>query len=250
MEEKNLEKVKYNTTVIVPMRSGSKGIKNKNIKVFRGLELFYWTIKKLYHLLKLGKINKIIVSSDSDWYLEMVKLRFYFMTEEELILSKRSDDLATSFSTTEEVCLNELYKYGIYNGVLGIVEVTSPLIPIDSLDLMLDSIDDCVDSSFIVYEDIGQFWKCPKPKFEWGALYTDRKMRQQEDASLYREVGAWAIKVDKFLKNRVRIVHPCKPVIIEKEYGLSINTIDEFNQAEILMKELAPQIFKDTGIYK
>ena len=245
-----VEKIKYNTTVIVPIRSGSKGIKNKNIKDFLGLSLFYWTIKKLYHLLKLGKISKIIVSSDSDWYLEMVRLRFYFMTEEELILSKRSDDLATSFSTTEEVCSNELYKYGIHTGVLGIVEVTSPLIPIDSLDMMLDSIDDCVDSSFIVYEDIGQFWKCTKPQFKWEAMYTDRKMRQQEDNSLYREVGAWAIKVDRFLKDKVRIVHPCKPVIIEKKYGLSINTIEEFNQAEILMKEYASQIYSECGLYK
>ncbi len=250
MEENNLEKVKYNVVCIVPLRSGSKGIKNKNIKIFLESPLFFWTIKKLYHLLKLGKISKIIISSDSDWYLEMVRLRFYFMTEEELILSKRSDTLATSFSTTEEVCLNELYKYGIYDGILGIVEVTSPLIPVDALDLMLDSIDDCVDSSFIVYEDIGQFWKCTKPNFEWEVMYTDRKMRQQEDNSLYREVGAWAIKVDKFLKNRVRIVHPCKPIIIEKEYGLSINTEDDFYYAEYLMKYLAPQIFRNTGIYK
>lgn len=247
--ENNLEKVRYNTTVIVPIRSGSKGIKNKNIKNFLDLPLFYWTIKKLYHLQKQGKINKIIVSSNSDWYLELVKLRFSFMSEERLILSKRTDDLATDFTTTEEVCLNELYKYGIYDGVLAIVEVTSPLIPINDLELMFDSIDDYADASFIVYEDIGQFWKCSKPNFMWEALYTDRKMRQQEDTSLYREVGAWAIKIPRFLKDRNRIVHPCNPVIIEKEYGLSINTIEEFNQAEVLMKEFAPQIFKDTGLY-
>lgn len=248
--ENNLEKPKYNTVVIVPMRSGSKGIKNKNIKDFLGLPLFYWTIKKLYHLLKLGKINKIIVSSDSDWYLELVKLRFYFMSEEDLILSKRIDDLATSFTTTEEVCINELYKYGIYEGVLGIVEVTSPLIPIEALNLMFNSIDDCVDSSFIVYEDIGQFWKCIKPDFKWEALYSDRKMRQEEDSPLYQECGAWAIKIERFLKDKVRIVLPCKPVIIEKEYGLSIDNEVDFDQAEVLMKEFAPQIFSHTGIYK
>lgn len=244
-----MEKIS-SVTVVVPIRSGSKGIKNKNIRDFLALPLFYWTIKKLYHLLKLGKINKIIVSSDSDWYLELVKLRFYFMTEEELVLSKRSDDLATNFTTTEEVCQDILDTYHIYEGILGIVEVTSPLIPIDSLDLMFNSIDEYADSSFIVYKDIGQFWQCKKPNYIWEALYTDRKMRQQEDSSLYREVGAWAIKIERFLKDKVRIVHPCRPVIIEKEFGLSINTIEDFNQAEILMKDLAPQIFRDTGIYK
>ncbi len=235
--------------IVVPMRSGSKGIKNKNVREFIGLPLFYWTIKKLYHLLKLGKISKIIVSSDSDWYLEMVRLRFYFMTEEELILSKRDSFLGTDLTTTEEVCQDILDTYNIYEGILGIVEVTSPLIPIDSLDLMFNFIDEYVDSSFIVYKDIGQFWQCKKPNYIWEALYTDRKMRQQEEAPLYREVGAWSIKIDRFLKDKVRIVPPCKPVIIEKEFGLSINTIEEFNQAEVLMKELAPQIFSNTGLY-
>ena len=249
--ENNLEKLKYNTTVIVPLRSGSKGIKNKNIKNFLDLPLYYWTIKKLYHLYKNGEINKIIVSSDSDWFLECVKLHFGLIFDvEALILSKRIDDLATSFTTTEEVCSNELYKYGIYTGILGIVEVTSPLIPIADLSLMFNSIDEYTDSSFIVYKDIGQFWKCSKPKFEWEAMYTDRKMRQQEDDALFREVGAWVIKVNRFLKDKVRIVHPCKPVIIDKLYGISINDETDFVNAESLMKENSAQIYKDCGLFR
>lgn len=244
------EFIPQNITVIVPLRSGSKGIKNKNIKDFIGLPLYYWSIKKLYHLYKLGKINKIIVSSDSDWYLEKVKLNFGLLFGEELILSHRSEDFSTSFSTTEETCLYELNKHGIYDGILGILEVTSPLIPINSLDLMFSSIDEYIDSSFIVYEDVAQFWRCIKPDYRWESLYKDRKMRQEEDNPLYREVGVWAIKIDRFLKDKIRIVQPSKPVIIAEEYGLSINNEDDFFYAEYLMKQNSPQIFKDTGIYK
>ena len=32
---------------IVPIRSGSKGIKDKNIKYIAGKPLFYWTLKSL-----------------------------------------------------------------------------------------------------------------------------------------------------------------------------------------------------------
>lgn len=251
LENNNPEKVRYNTTVIVPMRNGSKGIKNKNIKNFLDLPLFYWTIKKLYHLQKQGKINKIIVSSDSDWYLELVKLRFSFMSEGGLILSKRTDDLATDFTTTEETCINELYKYGIYDGVLGIVEVTSPLIPIDDLDLMFDSIDDYVDSSFIVYRDPFHFWKCTeKSNYKWEKLYHDRKMRQAQSEGLYKEAGAWCVKIPNFMEIKNRIIDPVSPIIIDKKFGLSIDDEDDFFYAEELMKKYASQIFKDTGLYK
>ncbi len=236
--------------IVVPMRSGSKGIKNKNIKEFMGLPLYYWTIKKLCHLYKIGKISKVIISSDNDWYLEKVKLDFDLIFGEGLILSKRPDSLGTDVTTTEDVCLFELQKYSIYDGILGIVEVTSPLIPIGYLDLMFSSIDEYNDSSLIVYEDIGQFWKCSKPEYKWEKLYTDRKMRQFEDDGLFREAGAWAIKVDRFLKDKNRTVFPVSPVIINKDFGISINTEDDFYYAEYLMKQFAPQIYKDCGIYK
>jgi len=245
IEEKLME-----TTVIVPMRSGSKGIKNKNIKTFLGLPLYFWTVKKLLHLFNIGKISKVIVSSDSDWYLEKVKISFGKLFNEGLILSKRNDDLGTDFTTTEEVCLYLLNKHNIYDGILGIVEVTSPLIPINSLALMFDSINEYIDSSFIVYKDIGQFWKCNNSTNEWEKQYSNRKMRQEEGSPLFREVGAWAIKIDRFLKDKDRIVYPTSPIIIDKEYGISINDQNEFNYAEKLMEELSPQIYSNCGLYE
>ena len=40
------------------------------------------------------------------------------------------------------------------------------------------------------------------------------------------------------------------PIVINKEYGLSINTEEDFYYAEYLMKENAPQIFAHTGVYE
>lgn len=237
-------------TVLIPMRSGSKGLKNKNIKSFTGLPLFYWTIKKLYNLMLEGKIDKVIVSSDSDWYLSSVESNFYFM-KDNLILSKRPDYLSTSTTTTEEVCLHELEKHNINEGILSIIEITSPLIPVDALSLMFYAIGDNIISSFIVYKDIGQFWKCNKTNgYKWEKLYTDRKMRQQETEILYREVGAWSVKVEEFKQYKNRIIDPCSAIIINKEFGLSINDENDFSYAEMLMKENSSQIYKDLGLYR
>ncbi len=47
---------------IIPARGGSKGIKNKNIKLLNKKPLIYWTIKEA---LKVKDFSKIIVSTDS-----------------------------------------------------------------------------------------------------------------------------------------------------------------------------------------
>ena len=238
-------------TVIVPMRSGSKGIKNKNIKEFSGLPLYYWTIKKLYNLSCIGKVNKIIVSSDNDWYLDRVKTSFSFMKEDTLILSKRPDYLSTNVATTEEVCIHELEKHNIDDGILSIVEVTSPLIPVDSLSLMFSAIDEDTWSSFLVFPDIGQYWRCNnRNDYKWEKLYSDRKMRQKENEILYKEAGAWSVKIDKFKEYKNRIVGSCMPIVVDKEFGLSINDENDFSYAEFLMKEYSAQVFKDIGLYK
>ena len=55
---------------IIPARSGSKGIKNKNIIDYNGKPLIAWSIEQAIK----SKYNmKIIVSSDSDEYIEISK---------------------------------------------------------------------------------------------------------------------------------------------------------------------------------
>ena len=50
---------------IIPLRSGSKGIRNKNLINFKGDKLINFTIKKL---LKIKKIKRIFVLTDSKSY--------------------------------------------------------------------------------------------------------------------------------------------------------------------------------------
>lgn len=55
---------------IIPARSGSKRIKNKNIIKFNNKPLIYYTIQ---FAKKLNFVNKIIFSSDSNKYLNLAK---------------------------------------------------------------------------------------------------------------------------------------------------------------------------------
>ena len=81
-----------NILCIIPARSGSKGIKHKNIKLFRGKPLLIWSIIQA----KQCKYNmKILVSTDSEEYLNIAKkagAEVPFLRPKEL-----SGDLSTDY---------------------------------------------------------------------------------------------------------------------------------------------------------
>ena len=60
-----------NTIAVILARGGSKGIPNKNIKIFNGLPLVAWSVIQA----KISKkISKIYLSSDSNKILNIGKI--------------------------------------------------------------------------------------------------------------------------------------------------------------------------------
>ena len=55
---------------IIPARSGSKGIKNKNIRLLNKKPLIYWTIKTALK----SKLDNVIVSTDSNKIKKFLKI--------------------------------------------------------------------------------------------------------------------------------------------------------------------------------
>lgn len=55
-------------TAVIPVRAGSRRLKNKNISAFNGTNLL---VNKIRQLQKVPEVDRIVVSSDSDLMLEM-----------------------------------------------------------------------------------------------------------------------------------------------------------------------------------
>jgi len=79
--------IKKDTLCIIPARSGSKGIKNKNIIKFRSYPLLKYSIDFAN---KLKFVKKIIVSTDSQRYLNISKK--YLVTTDKLRPKSLSKD--------------------------------------------------------------------------------------------------------------------------------------------------------------
>lgn len=60
----------YDITAVIPVREGSRRLKNKNVAPFAGTNLL---LNKIEQLKKVPELSRIVVSSDSDMMLEMAR---------------------------------------------------------------------------------------------------------------------------------------------------------------------------------
>lgn len=102
---------------IIPARSGSKGLKDKNIKELCGKPLIAYTIESAQ---KSKCLSRIIVSTDSSRYAEIAEK---YGADVLMRGEKLSDDKASSFMVIEDVLkrINEDIDYFV------LLQPTSPL---------------------------------------------------------------------------------------------------------------------------
>lgn len=106
---------------LIPARSGSKSIPDKNILSLRGKPLLAWSVE---HALQCPEINRIIVSTDSEHYASIAES---FGAEVPFI---RPAHLAGDASTDEDVffhALTELGKDGYFPDLVVHLRPTTPL---------------------------------------------------------------------------------------------------------------------------
>ena len=175
---------------LIPARSGSKSIPNKNILPLLGKPMIDYAIQSCINA-KL--IDEVYVSTDSEKYIKIAQA-----CGAKTI--KRPQNIAKDNSTTEEAIYHFLNN--IDCDILVLVQATSPMIKAKFLDEALEKlINDKYDSIVSVYKDHGFWWDNSKPMYN----PKQRPMRQSQK-SLYKEAGMFYIfNAKKFKKENCRI---------------------------------------------
>lgn len=204
---------------IIPARSGSKGVPNKNILNLGGVPMFAWSIihAKYYS----SEDDKIYVSSDSEKYLE-IAIKFG------AIPHKRSASLAKDSTKTEPVMEEVLSTVEIDDeDLIILLQPTSPIRKKETLDKLISAFDDqeC-DSAITLSKFHGFLWesqnKYKKP------LYTERP-RRQDMKPRYTETGSvYITKAKNYKKTSNRISGNIKGIEVTFEESLEVDTIEEF----------------------
>lgn len=110
-----------NNIAIIPARSGSKGLKDKNIKALAGKPLMSYSIEAA---LESGIFEEVMVSTDSEEYASVAKAcgaHVPFLRNEET-----STDRASSWDAVREVLHNYELRGKVFDAVV-LLQPTSPL---------------------------------------------------------------------------------------------------------------------------
>tara|TARA_Y200000002_G_C22668761_1_gene659070 strand:+ start:1182 stop:1856 length:675 start_codon:yes stop_codon:yes gene_type:complete len=215
---------------LILCRGNSKGVKNKNIKLFCGKPLLYWTIKSLK---ESKKIKKIYISSDSDKILNYAK-------KQKIITIKRPKKLATSKSQSEKALEHAIKKINIDFDYVVFPQVTCPLRPKNIFDKALNYFfKNKFDSLFSSNIPSKIFlWQKTRKKLNPKFNLKKRKMRQ-DIKNIYSENGSFYIfKKDGFNKFKNRLFGKIGTYEIDKLYSYDIDEKIDFEINKILKKKL------------
>ena len=115
----------------IPIRSGSKGIKDKNIKEFNGKPLCYWTIRSSS---ESKSINEVYVSTDSKKIIDIVES--FQLPKVKTFLRSKKTSLDTS--STESAMLEFIEKMNFdEESIFILIQATSPFTKAEDIDLGL-----------------------------------------------------------------------------------------------------------------
>jgi len=216
----------------LPIRKGSQRVKNKNIRNFAGIDGGL-TFIKISQLLKVKKIDKIVVSTND----EKVKKIAKSFENEKIVIDNRPENLASSSTSTDD-----LIRYVpsiIKNSIVLWTHVTSPFVDEKIYEVMIEKYfeeNNKYDSLMSVNKIQTFLWNSKKPinynrdKEKWPRTQTIEPLYEVNSAVFIAD-----IEIYKTLNDRIGN----KPYLYEldKITSFDIDWEEDFEIAEILWRK-------------
>lgn len=224
-------KKKKNAICIIPARSGSKRIKNKNIIDFCGKPLISYSIQIA---IKSRLFDRIIVSTDS---VKIAKISIKYGAEVPFLRSKK---LADDYTGTNDVIRDAINKIGSNNVKYHFcIYPTAPLIEAEDLIKAFNKIKqknyDLLIATNTYNSNPLRSFRITKDKisFKWRVF---AKKRSQDLEDLIHDSGTFYIyKTKKFLKFK-KMPKATSFYNIDKFRSVDINNLQDLKFAEFLYK--------------
>ena len=220
---------------IIPARSGSKGLKDKNIIELNGKPLMAYTIEAA---LKSKCFDTVMVSTDSRKY---AKIAEEYGAEVPFLRSKEnSSDGSSPWDVMEEV-LNEYKKLGKEFDTFCLLQPTSPLRDEKDIKKAYKELEDKKANAVVSMCElecaIHLVNKLPK-SLSMKDFINDRQYnkRRQEIEPYYRFNGALYIsKVKSFLKHKNIYNDKCYAYIMDRSRSYDVDDRSDLKIVESLM---------------
>jgi len=229
-----LRKSKTNIYAIIPARSGSKRIPNKNIKLFVGRPIISYSIKAAQNT---NLFDKIIVSTDSQ---EIARVSKEFGAEVPFI---RPANLADDYTGTDAVILHGLYwliNRGVKIEYICCIYPAAPLIQSEYIRIAYKLLKkNNAVSAFSVTTYAYPIFRALKidnnrVKMIWPKNF---HARSQDLLECYHDAGQfyWA-NVEKYLEEKRFFSSDAIPIILPRYLVQDIDTQEDWEVAERIFR--------------
>ena len=221
---------------IIPARSGSKGLKDKNIKELNGKPLIAYSIEAA---LASKMFDKVFVSTDSQKYADIAIQ--YGADASFLRSEENSSDTAGSWDVIREV-ISKLKDMGEEYDEVMLLQATSPL----------RTVEDIVKSIELLHEKKGNavvsLTECDHSPIWCNTLPEDKSMDnfdreeykdlpRQMLPKFYRYNGAIYLVTAEELQKKERMLEKgCYAYVMPQHRSVDIDTALDFMIAETIMK--------------
>lgn len=221
---------------IIPARSGSKGVKDKNIRNLCGKPLMAYTIEAA---LKSGEFDEVMVSTDSEKYAEIAKkcgANVPFLRSE-----VTASDTASSWDMVDEVLANYKKLRECFD-TFCLLQPTSPLRTAED-----------IKSAYQIYKNQAEFAVVSVCEAEHSPLWCghlpvnhefidfvkpENLKQRQAGEKFYRLNGAiYIVNIAKFEIDRQLYKSGSFAYIMSQERSIDIDTELDFQLAEVIMKD-------------
>ena len=218
-----------NTVCIIPARSGSKRIPEKNIRLLGGLPLVSWTIRAAQ---KSKVFDQIILSTDCANIANIGKSE-----------GLRVESLRPSYLSSDHASASEVIEYHLSKIQAENVCYLQPTSPFRSFDDIKDSFYLFIKNqskSVISVSDI----EIPYPwifskKDDFGTFIANiDKSRSQDLNSSYTLNGAiYWFKYNAFFEYKTHLIYDkAVPYFMPKERSIDIDNYNDFSYAEFVLE--------------
>ena len=221
------------TLVVIPARSGSKGLPDKNIKLLNGKPLIHYSIEVAQQIFNN---EDICISTDSDKYIKIAEqtgLKVPFV---------RPETLSTDNATTQDVllhCLDFYEQIDVFYDYILLLQPTSPFREKKHLEEILMSNNEDCDMIVSVKETDSNPYYVSLEENEEGYLKKLMKgefTRRQDCPKVYEYNGSMYLFSVKSLRNTlISSFKKIKKYEMHSKYSLDIDSKIDFRLAEVLL---------------
>ncbi len=219
---------------IIPARSGSKGLKDKNIKDLCGKPLMAYTIGAA---LDSGCFDEIMVSTDSEYYAEIA--RKHGASVPFLRSERTASDTASSWDMVEEV-LRRYKELGKEYDSFCLLQPTSPLRTAEDIRQAYNLYN---EKAFFAVVSVCEaehspLWcgHLPENNSLNGFIDLDSMKQRQAERKFYRLNGAiYIVNVQRFQKDRFFYQEGSFAYIMSQDRSVDIDTEIDFKMAEVFL---------------